>query len=167
MKITDIKTFMVDFGASNYVFVKIYTDEGIEGVGEATLEGKELSVIGAIQELARNLIGQNPLDIELHWRKWHMTSCWKGVTDFSAISGLEQAMWDITGKVYNTPVYKLWGGAVREAIRATPGPDPTTPRLNVAKRLPMQWKSLASLDSNSIPSAMISSRSRQTHWTMR
>lgn len=124
MKITDIKTFMVDFGASNYVFVKIYTDEGIEGVGEATLEGKELSVIGAIQELARNLIDQDPLTIEWHWRKWHMTSCWKGVTDFTAISGLEQALWDITGKVYNTPVYRLWGGPVREAIRAYTWPGP-------------------------------------------
>jgi len=124
MKITDIKTFMVDFGDSNYVFVKIYTDEGVEGVGEATLEGKELSVIGAIQELARLLIGQNPLDIELHWRKWHMTSCWKGVTDFTAISGLEQAMWDITGKVLNVPIYRLWGGPVREAIRAYTWPGP-------------------------------------------
>lgn len=128
MKITDIKTFVVDFGDSNYVFVKIYTDEGIEGVGEATLEGKELSVVGAIQELARNLIDQNPLDIELHWRKWHMTSCWKGVTDFTAISGLEQAMWDIAGKHYNAPVYRLLGGPVREAVRAYTWPSPyTTP----------------------------------------
>ena len=128
MRITDIKTYMVDFGASNYVFVKIFTDEGIEGVGESTLEGKELSVIGAIQELARNLIGQNPLDIELHWRKWQMTSCWKGVTDFTAISGLEQAMWDITGKYFHTPVYRLWGGPVRDAVRAYTWPGPyTTP----------------------------------------
>src|SRR6266542_4436383 len=124
MRITDIKTYTVDFGASNYVFVKIFTDEGIEGIGEATLEGKELSVIGAVQELARNLIGQDPLDIELHWRKWQMTSCWKGVTDFTAISGLEQAMWDITGKHFNTPVYRLWGGPVRDAIRAYTWPGP-------------------------------------------
>jgi galactonate dehydratase len=104
MKISHIETFMTNFGVSNYIFVKVSTDQGIEGIGEATLEGKELSVLGAIQELARNLIGQNPLDIEQHWRKWHMTSCWKGVTDFTAISGLEQALWDITGKYFNTPV---------------------------------------------------------------
>ena len=55
MKITDIATYMVDFGVSNYIFVKVYTDEGIEGVGEATLEGKELSVLGAIEEMKRIL----------------------------------------------------------------------------------------------------------------
>jgi galactonate dehydratase len=124
MKISHIETFMVNFGVSNYIFVKVHTDEGIDGIGEATLEGKELSVLGAIQELARNLIGQNPLDIEHHWRKWHMTSCWKGVTDFTAISGIEQALWDITGKYFNTPVYRLWGGPVREAIRAYTWPGP-------------------------------------------
>src|SRR5690606_20426075 len=78
MKITAIETFMTNFGVSNYIFVKVSTDEGVTGIGEATLEGKELSVLGAIQELSRNLIGENPLLIEHHWRKWHMTSCWKG-----------------------------------------------------------------------------------------
>ena len=144
MKITDIKTFMVDFGDSNYVFVKIYTDEGVEGVGEATLEGKELSVIGAIQELTRLLIDQNPLDIELHWRKWHMTSCWKGVTDFTAISALEQAMWDITGKVLNVPIST--GSGVAPCARPsalTPGPALTRRRRSAAKRRPMPWKNLA------------------------
>ncbi len=124
MKITDIATYMVDFGVSNYIFVKVFTDEGIEGVGEATLEGKELSVLGAIEEMKRIFVGEDPRNIEILWRKWHMTSCWKGVTDFTAISGIEQALWDITGKYYNTPVYRLWGGPVREAIRAYTWPGP-------------------------------------------
>ena len=124
MKITDIVTYMVDFGVSNYIFVKVLTDEGIDGIGEATLEGKELSVLGAIEEMKRLFVGEDPRNIEILWRKWHMTSCWKGVTDFTAISGIEQALWDITGKYYNTPVYRLWGGPVREAIRAYTWPGP-------------------------------------------
>ena len=124
MKITDVKTFVVDRGSTNYVFVKLYTDVGIDGVGEATLEGKELSVVAAIQEVARGIVDKNPLDIEAHWRRWHMTSCWKGVTDFTAISGLEQAMWDIAGKAYDTPVYRLLGGPVRDSVRAYTWPGP-------------------------------------------
>jgi galactonate dehydratase len=124
MKITDILTYMVDFGVSNYIFVKVLTDEGIDGIGEATLEGKELSVLGAVEEMKRLFVGEDPRNIEILWRKWHMTSCWKGVTDFTAISGIEQALWDITGKYYNTPVYRLWGGPVREAIRAYTWPGP-------------------------------------------
>ena len=108
MKITDIITYMVDFGVSNYIFVKVLTDEGIDGIGGATLEGKELSVLGANEEMKRLFVGEDPRNIEILWRKWHMTSCWKGVTDFTAISGIEQALWDITGKYYNTPVYRLW-----------------------------------------------------------
>jgi len=124
MQITDIRPFMVDFGASNYIFVKVYTDEGVEGLGEATLEGKELSVLGALEEMKRIFVGQDPRAIELLWRKWQMISCWKGVTDFTAISGIEQALWDITGKLLNVPVYQLWGGAVRDAIRAYTWPGP-------------------------------------------
>jgi galactonate dehydratase len=131
MKVTDVKTYVVSRDhtglwatAPSYVFVKLFTDEGITGVGEATLEGKELSVVGAIQELAKNVVDKDPRDVEHHWRHWSMTSCWKGVTDFTAISALEQAMWDITGKVYGAPVYRLLGGPVRERVRAYTWPHP-------------------------------------------
>lgn len=131
MKVTDVKTFVVDrrekqlwTSPSSYVFVKVETDRGVHGWGEATLEGKELSVVGAIRELAKNVVGKSPVDIEHHWRHWHMTSCWKGVTDFTAISALEHALWDIAGKEYGQPVYKLLGGAVRERIRAYTWPHP-------------------------------------------
>lgn len=128
MKVTDIRASIVDHGAANYVFVTVETDAGISGVGEATLEGKELSVVAAIEEVGRQLIDHDPLAIEAFWRRWQMTSCWKGVTDFTAVSGLEQALWDIAGKAYEQPVYRLLGGPVRDRVRAYTWPGPyTTP----------------------------------------
>jgi galactonate dehydratase len=62
MKITDVKTFVVDCYRTNWIFVKVYTDEGITGVGEATLEYKEHAVIGAIDHLRSYLIGKNPMN---------------------------------------------------------------------------------------------------------
>ena len=67
MKVTDIKTFTVDCFRTNWVFVKVYTDEGIDGVGEATLEYKEKALIGSVEHIKEYLVGQNPLDIEKHW----------------------------------------------------------------------------------------------------
>ena len=64
MKITDIKTFLVDCFRTNWAFVKVYTDEGITGVGEATLEYKEKSLVGAVEHIKEALVGKNPLQIE-------------------------------------------------------------------------------------------------------
>ena len=64
MKVTDIKTFAVDCFRTNWVFIKVYTDKGIDGVGEATLEYKEKALIGAVEHIKEYLVGQNPLDIE-------------------------------------------------------------------------------------------------------
>ena len=63
MRIIDIKTFPVDCFRTNWVFVKVYTDEGITGVGEATLEYKEKALIGAVEHIKESLVGQNPLNI--------------------------------------------------------------------------------------------------------
>ena len=67
MKITDIKTFAVDCFRTNWVFVKVYTDEGITGVGEATLEYKEKALIGAVEHIKEALVGKSPLTIEKHF----------------------------------------------------------------------------------------------------
>ena len=67
MKVTDIKTFTVDCFRTNWVFVKVYTDEGVSGVGEATLEYKEKALLGAIEHIKEYLVGKDPTDIELHW----------------------------------------------------------------------------------------------------
>ena len=66
MKVIDVKTFAVDCFRTNWMFVKVYTDEGIDGVGEATLEYKEKALLGAVEHIKEVLVGQNPLDIEKH-----------------------------------------------------------------------------------------------------
>ena len=124
MKITEITSFGCSAHTSNFVFVRIDTDEGISGVGEATLESKELSVLGAIEECKRSLIGKDPRDIELNWVTMNRLAPWKGAAHFSAMSGLEHAMWDIAGKAANLPVYRLLGGPVRQTIRAYTWPGP-------------------------------------------
>ena len=67
MKVTDIKTFVVDCYRTNWVFIKVYTDEGINGVGEATLEYKEKALLGAVEHIKEYLVGDDPRDIERHW----------------------------------------------------------------------------------------------------
>jgi len=124
MKITDVKTFGCSAHSSNFLFLRIDTDEGISGVGEATLESKELSALGAIQECSRAIMGKDPRDIELNWVTMNRLSPWKGAAHFTAMSALEHAMWDITGKAANLPVYRMLGGPVRQSIRAYTWPGP-------------------------------------------
>ena len=78
MKVTDIKTFAVDCFRTNWVFVKVYTDEGIDGVGEATLEYKEKALIGAVEHIKEYLTGKNPLEIEKHWHTIYRDAYWRG-----------------------------------------------------------------------------------------
>ena len=111
MKVTDIKIFTVDCFRTNWVFVKVYTDEGIDGVGEATLEYKEKSLWGAVEHIKEYLVGQNPLDIEKHWHAIYRDAYWRGgPVLMSALSAVEMALWDILGKHLNVPVYQLLGG---------------------------------------------------------
>lgn len=118
MKITDVKTFVVNAYRTNFIFVKLYTDEGLTGVGEGTLEYKEQALIGAINDLKEYLIGKDPLNIEMHSYMMHRESYWRiGAVLMSAISCLEMAMWDIAGKYYNVPVYKLLGGQMRDKVK--------------------------------------------------
>ncbi len=125
MKITRIETFFVDIGWSCWTLLKLFTDEGVTGVGECTLESKEETVVGALKDLSRALIGQDPLQIERHWQFMYRNSPWQGVAQFTAMSGLEQAMWDIAGKVYGQPVYRLLGGPCRDTVRLYTWPGPT------------------------------------------
>ena len=78
MIITDIKTFAVDCFRTNWVFVKVYTDAGIDGVGEATLEYKEKALIGAVEHIKEYLVGKNPLNIEDHWHHIYRDAYWRG-----------------------------------------------------------------------------------------
>lgn len=118
MKVTDIKCFAVDCFRTNWVFVKVYTDEGIDGVGEATLEYKEKALLGAVGHIKEYMLGQNPLDIEKHWHSIYRDAYWRGgAVLMSALSAVETALWDILGKSLNIPVYRLLGGKANERVR--------------------------------------------------
>ena len=118
MKITDIKTFVVDCFRTNWVFVKVYTDEGITGVGEGTLEYKEKALCGAIEHLKSYLVGKDPRQIEKHYHDIYRDAYWRGgAVLMSALSAVECALWDILGKSLGVPVYQLLGGKVNDDVR--------------------------------------------------
>lgn len=115
MKIAAIEQF---FPMKRVRLVKITTDTGIVGWGETTLEGKPKSVHAAVEELAEYLIGKDPLRIEHHWQHIYRSAFFRGGNVLmTALSGLDQALWDISGKHYGVPVHALLGGAVRDRIR--------------------------------------------------
>src|SRR5579859_7323724 len=124
MKVTRIETYFVDIQWACWTLLQVYTDEGVTGVGECTLESKEETVVGALKDLSRYLIGQDPLLIERHWQAMYRGSPWQGVAQFTAMSGLEQALWDVAGKVYGQPVYRLLGGPCRDRVRLYTWPAP-------------------------------------------
>jgi galactonate dehydratase len=103
----------------NWVFVFIETDAGITGIGEATTEWHELAVVAMVeQHLGPALIGRDPTQIERLWQLLQRGFWWRGgVVAASALSGIDQALWDLTGKAYKLPVYRLLGGAVRDRVR--------------------------------------------------
>ncbi|HJN38727.1 MAG TPA: galactonate dehydratase, partial [Chloroflexota bacterium] len=125
MKITDIRT--IDVGAPpdehfllnrNWTFVLIDTDEGITGIGDATLLDMDTAVIGVIQHLRNVLLGQDPTRVEHLWQQMYRHPFWRGGPVLgAAISGIDMALWDIAGKVAGMPVYKMLGGAVRDRVR--------------------------------------------------
>ena len=115
MKIASVEQF---FPRHRTRLVKITTDTGLSGWGESTLEGKPESVESAVRELADYLAGKDPLRIEHHWQHMYRSAFFRGgAILMTALSALDQALWDIAGKHYGVPVYKLLGGAVRDRIR--------------------------------------------------
>ena len=118
MIVTDLKTFVVDCFRTNWVFVKVYTDEGICGVGEGTLEYREKALCGAIEHIKSYLLGKNPLNIEKYYHDIYRDSYWRGgAVLMSALSAVEMALWDILGKYLGVPVYQLLGGKVNDDCR--------------------------------------------------
>ena len=115
MKIAKIEQF---FPRQRMRLVKITTDNGIVGWGETTLEGKPKSTWAAVEELAEYFIGKDPLRIEHHWQHVYRSAFFRGGNVLmSALSGIDQALWDIAGKHYDVPAYMLLGGPVRDRIR--------------------------------------------------
>ena len=115
MKIARIEQF---FPRHRMRLVRITTDNGLVGWGETTLEGKPKSTIAAVEELTDYLIGKDPLRIEHHWQHIYRSAFFRGGNVLmSALSGIDQALWDIAGKHYGVPTHQLLGGAVRDRIR--------------------------------------------------
>ena len=121
LKVTDLKTFIVNRGGNNspnYVFVKIYTNAGITGLGEGSVTSKELTVAAAIEEHKRYLVGLDPADIEMHWQAMYRWPRWRGGPILnSAISAVEIALWDILGQALGQPIWRLLGGRARERVQ--------------------------------------------------
>jgi galactonate dehydratase len=120
MKITAIQTLVCHARMRNWIFVKVLTDQpGLHGWGEATLEWHTRAVVGAIEDLATLLVGEDPTRIEHLWQMMYRQHFWhgNGVVRGTAISGIDIALWDILGKIHNVPCHKLWGGPVRDDIR--------------------------------------------------
>ena len=116
LKITGVKAIGVSIDPKSdrpYVFVKIETDQGVIGWGEATLEGKAGGTIATVHDFRDLLVGQDPMKVEHLWQVLYVHSFYRaGPVMGSAISGIDQALWDIRGKVLNQPVYRLLGGPV-------------------------------------------------------
>lgn len=119
MKITAIKTLIVHARMRNWVLVKVETSEpGLYGWGESTLEWKTKGVAGSVEDLSVLLIGQDPRRIEHIWQIMHRQYFWRGgIVTMSAMSGIDQALWDILGKETGKPVCQLLGGPVRDRLR--------------------------------------------------
>jgi galactonate dehydratase len=117
MKVTGIETHICDVYRTNWVLVKVLTDEGLHGVGEATLEHRELTVAQAVGELERYLVGRDPHDIEAFWHEAYRDAYWRGgPVLMTALSGVEMALWDIKGKALGVPVWQLLGGRCRDRV---------------------------------------------------
>ncbi len=129
MKITALHTVAVGAEWRNYLFVRVETDEGLVGIGEASLAGQTHAVMGAIRDFEPLFLGADPLRIEHLWQQAYRHAFWHGgVTLLSALAGIEVALWDIRARSLDVPIYTLFGGPVRDRIRAyANGPRGNTP----------------------------------------
>ncbi|MFB7892868.1 galactonate dehydratase [Microbacterium sp. NPDC056044] len=115
MQIARIETFLIP---PRWLFVRVETDTGVVGWGEPVVEGRTETVRTAVGQLSELLIGQDPLRIQDHWQVMTKGSFYRGGPILSsAVSGLDQALWDIAGKVAGLPVHQMLGGPVRDRIR--------------------------------------------------
>lgn len=119
MKITAIETTVVNAIHRNWIFVKVLTDQpGLYGWGEATLEWKTKAVLGTIEDLMPFVIGQDPRRIEHIFSCMTQFSFWPlGAIGLTAVSAIDQALWDIKAKDLGIPVWQLLGGQVRDKVR--------------------------------------------------
>ena len=122
MRVTGCETYVVGGSWRNWVIVRLDTDSGLSGYGEATLEGKAASVEAAVGELARYIQGQDPFQIERHFQEMYRRAFYAGGEVLnSAISGVETALWDIKGKALGVPrSTRCWEAAPVTGSSSTP-----------------------------------------------
>jgi len=113
MKITQVKAIRTN----RYCYAEVMTDEGIHGIGESGAFGALEASAAQIESFAPFLIGKNPLDIEHLWQAMFRGSYFRGAAVMGAISAIDVALWDISGKAYGVPIYKLLGGKCRDKVR--------------------------------------------------
>lgn len=129
MKITDIKMWLVGVGGRNLCFVKVETDQGIHGIGEAYSCGPDEATRAVVMDFKPWLIGQDPRNIEHIWNlMYNFTRFPGGMVVNAAMSGIDHALWDIAGKAAGLPTYMLLGGKVRDKIRVYESCGGSTPR---------------------------------------
>src|SRR5688572_18290928 len=129
IKITDIKTYLVGVGGRNLIFVKVETDQGIHGIGEAYSCGPDEGTVAVINDFKSWLVGQDPRNVEHLWATMmNFTRFPGGLVVNAAISGIEHALWDIAGKAAGLPVYRLLGGKCRDKIRVYQSAGGSEPR---------------------------------------
>src|SRR5689334_7126899 len=123
VKVTKVESFVLK---NSWVFVKISTDAGLVGWGEMLKDDAKACAAGA-EEVARYLVGQDPRRVVHHWQAIHRGAFYRGGPIKTAISsGIDQALWDITGKAFGVPVYKLFGGPTRDRVRVYGRVDEST-----------------------------------------
>jgi galactonate dehydratase len=128
VKIAGIDTYLVYVGSRDLCFVKVRTDEGLYGVGEAYSAGPDEATANVIHYFEEWLLGMDPLDREGIWQTLYLGSRFPGGSVvYSALSGIDHALWDIAGRALNTPVYQLLGGKCRQRIRVYQDPGGDTP----------------------------------------
>ncbi|HWP49512.1 MAG TPA: mandelate racemase/muconate lactonizing enzyme family protein [Candidatus Limnocylindrales bacterium] len=120
MKVIKLETFLTNAGLRNYLFIRLHTDTGLTGIGEASLEWQEQTVQTLIHEFLeeRYVLGANPFDIEDLITRMVRDQYQGGSTIMTAISGIEIALWDLVGKACGQPVYNLLGGRCHERLPA-------------------------------------------------
>jgi galactonate dehydratase len=119
MRLADFKTFIVHDGYRSFVFLKLYAEDGLTGVGEGTVEWNELAAEACIRQTCSRILGANPFETEALWERLYRDSYWRNdLIINSAISAIDQACWDLKGKKLGVPVHALLGGPRRPRLRA-------------------------------------------------
>src|SRR5262247_1681726 len=115
VKITRLETILVK---PRWLFLKVHTNAGVVGLGEPIVEGRALTCAAAIKEIEPYLVGKDPRAVVHHWQAIYRHAFYRGGPILtSALSGIDQALWDIKGKAFGVPVYELLGGPTRDRVR--------------------------------------------------